>query len=279
MNPSSSSAASAAATGDIRTANLEDAQRESVRSAGRTPDFGGGTTEPTYSAPTYSDPAYGEPSYAEPSYEPTYGTSVGSPQPRSEDLMATGAAAGTAGGGSTVLTAPAGPSAKDKASQKAKELTVRGKEAVTKLTADNELVGKATRSAQENALVIRAKELAARKNSGGSHARTVEAPRPAPPERPSRTTSPRSAEQIERDIEKTRSHLAWAVDEVNHRVKPANVIARTKAKAQSQVVEPDGKMRTERVGPAVGAAVGLLLLRAVRSRRRRKKATRRTSQA
>jgi MYXO-CTERM domain-containing protein len=85
-----------------------------------------------------------------------------------------------------------------------------------------------------------------------------------------RMRGPRSPQQIERDIEAARGRLASTVDEINERVKPANVAQRAKVRARAQVVGPDGSVRTERVGPAVAAVAALVLLAAWRRRRRRR---------
>jgi Protein of unknown function (DUF3618) len=82
-----------------------------------------------------------------------------------------------------------------------------------------------------------------------------------PPESP-----PRSAAQIEADIERTRERLAGTVDEIVERVKPANVARRTLESAKAQVFEPDGRLRTDRV--AIVAGVGVVVVVLVVWRRR-----------
>jgi hypothetical protein len=70
----------------------------------------------------------------------------------------------------------------------------------------------------------------------------------------------RNPDQLERDIEATRARLAGTIDEINDRLKPANVAERAKARARAQVVDSSGQVRMERVGPAAAAVVVLVAL-------------------
>ena len=87
-----------------------------------------------------------------------------------------------------------------------------------------------------------------------------------------RSPEPRSAEDIERDIEATRRRLAETIDEISDRVKPANVAERGKSSARALVIDERGNPRMERIRPAVGVVVGLLVLNIVRRWRRRRRA-------
>ncbi|MDP9396315.1 MAG: DUF3618 domain-containing protein [Actinomycetota bacterium] len=87
-----------------------------------------------------------------------------------------------------------------------------------------------------------------------------------------RSPEPRSAEDIERDIEATRRRLAGTIDEISDRVKPANVAERGKSSARALVMDERGNLRMERIRPAVGVVVGLLVLSTVRRWRRRRRA-------
>ncbi|MDP9393918.1 MAG: DUF3618 domain-containing protein [Actinomycetota bacterium] len=78
----------------------------------------------------------------------------------------------------------------------------------------------------------------------------------------------RSIEGIEADIEATRERLAGTIDAIGDRVQPANVARRATDAAKAQVVEPDGRVRVERVAIAAGVLVTLIALRIWRARRR-----------
>ena len=86
-----------------------------------------------------------------------------------------------------------------------------------------------------------------------------------------RSAEPRSAEDIERDIEATRQRLAGTIDAISDRVKPANVAARGKSSARALVIDERGQLRMERVRPAAGVVVALLVLTILRRRRRRRR--------
>lgn len=75
---------------------------------------------------------------------------------------------------------------------------------------------------------------------------------------------PRTPEEIEDDIERTRVRLAGTVDAIADRVKPANVARRGVESAKAQVVDEQGNLRVERVAAlsvAVAGLVGLILWR------------------
>ncbi len=89
----------------------------------------------------------------------------------------------------------------------------------------------------------------------------------------------RSPDRIVADIEETRRRLAGTIDAIGVRVAPKDVARRTVDSVKGKVagslrtnfINPDGSVRTERVAPIAGF-VGVILLvraiRAVRSRRR-----------
>ncbi len=79
---------------------------------------------------------------------------------------------------------------------------------------------------------------------------------------------PRSAEQIEADIESTRDRLAGTVDEIVERVKPANIAQRAAASAKAQVLEPDGSLRSDRVAIVTGVVMVVVVFSVWRRRRR-----------
>ena len=108
-------------------------------------------------------------------------------------------------------------------------------------------------------------------SSGSSSSPAGSSPRSSPsrPPQRSRSQGPRSAEDIERDIEETRSRLAGTVDEINDRVKPANIKVRAQTQARGLVMTPDGQVRKERVGPVAGVLGALLLIRVLRNRRKK----------
>lgn len=84
--------------------------------------------------------------------------------------------------------------------------------------------------------------------------------------RPPAPGKPRSAEEIEADIERTRQQLAGTVDEIVERVKPANVARRTADSAKAQVLASDGSVRPDRVAIVVGVIVVVAVLVAWRRR-------------
>lgn len=112
----------------------------------------------------------------------------------------------------------------------------------------------------------------AERGSGSDSGKGDRSPVPAPPPPAARPTGPRSAEQIERDLDQTRRHLAYTVDEISERIKPANVADQAKSQARGLVLTPQGELRTERLGPVGGGLLVLLALRWLRRRRKRRRA-------
>lgn len=75
---------------------------------------------------------------------------------------------------------------------------------------------------------------------------------------------PRTAAEIERDIEATRARLASTIDELGYRVKPATIAKRGADRAKATVIDDTGSPRPERlamIGGAVAAIVGFLVWR------------------
>ncbi len=79
----------------------------------------------------------------------------------------------------------------------------------------------------------------------------------------------RSPAQIERDIEATRERLASTIDAISDRIKPANVVRRTKVSLLSHVRDEEGALRRDRVG-ALAAGVVVVIGLVVLGRRRRR---------
>lgn len=79
-------------------------------------------------------------------------------------------------------------------------------------------------------------------------------------------TPVRPPAEIEADIAATRDRLVGTIAQLEDRVKPANVAARGKAKAQQFYTDDAGSLRWERVAMTVGAVgAGLVGLRVVSS--------------
>jgi len=82
----------------------------------------------------------------------------------------------------------------------------------------------------------------------------------------------RSPQQIERDIEAARANLAVTLDEIVHRVKPANLAAGAKEKVRAQFIDGDtGAPRMERIAPIAGGAVALVVLIVLLKRNKKKR--------
>lgn len=80
-----------------------------------------------------------------------------------------------------------------------------------------------------------------------------------PPQRAERTPA-----EIEADIERTRERLAWTVDEIAERVKPANVARRLAGSLKGKLVDERGRPRVERIavlGGVAAAVTGLVVWR------------------
>lgn len=83
-----------------------------------------------------------------------------------------------------------------------------------------------------------------------------------------------SASAIEKEIEAARSRLEGTVNELAYRAQP-KVIAQRQAddlrlKLVAATHTPEGDLRVERVGAAVAAAVGLVVIAYLVRRRRRR---------
>jgi hypothetical protein len=91
---------------------------------------------------------------------------------------------------------------------------------------------------------------------------TTDSPNPPPglEARPPASASPRTAAQIEADIERTRSQLAGTVDAIAQRVKPANVARRTAESTKARFVDSDGSLRTTRVAAVAGVVLVVVAL-------------------
>jgi hypothetical protein len=75
---------------------------------------------------------------------------------------------------------------------------------------------------------------------------------------------PRTAAEIERDIEATRTRLASTIDELGYRVKPGTIAKRGADRAKSTIVDDTGSPRPDRLamlGGAVAAVIGFLVWR------------------
>jgi Protein of unknown function (DUF3618) len=79
--------------------------------------------------------------------------------------------------------------------------------------------------------------------------------------------SARSVEQIQSEIETTRTRLAGTVDEIADRVSPKNVAERVKVSAKAQVVDPVTGPRYERIAALAGFVLLVVAIRVWRSRR------------
>jgi Protein of unknown function (DUF3618) len=76
------------------------------------------------------------------------------------------------------------------------------------------------------------------------------------PERPQQ----RTPDVIEQELYETAQRLSSRVDELAYQVKPRQLVRRGVSRVRAKLVTPDGRPRTEVVGAAVGALVGLAFL-------------------
>ena len=84
------------------------------------------------------------------------------------------------------------------------------------------------------------------------------------------TPAPRSADQIQADIDATRERLAGTLDTLQSRVKPENLLRSGVAKVKGVYVKPGGGVRVDRVAATAAAVVGVVLVsRGLRSIGRR----------
>jgi hypothetical protein len=89
-------------------------------------------------------------------------------------------------------------------------------------------------------------------------------PGPAKVEKPRQ----RTPDEIEQELAETTQRLVSRVDELVYRVHPRRLVRSGVADLKAKIVEPDGGLRKELVGAAIGALVGVAVL-VWRSRRRR----------
>ncbi len=82
-----------------------------------------------------------------------------------------------------------------------------------------------------------------------------------------RATPPRTPEQIEADLERTRAELARTVDQIADRVAPRNIARRALASVRAQVVDADGRLRVGRVAAVAAGVTAFIALAAWRRSR------------
>jgi len=70
----------------------------------------------------------------------------------------------------------------------------------------------------------------------------------------------RSAEDIQRDIERSREQLAKAVDQLTYRTSPKRVVENTKQSLRARLRTPQGQA----IAAAAGGLIVLLVVRRVR---------------
>lgn len=70
----------------------------------------------------------------------------------------------------------------------------------------------------------------------------------------------RSAEQIKRDIERSRAELATAVDQLAYRTNPKRLVENAKQTVKARLATPQGQA----VVAAVGGVVAILVIKRVR---------------
>jgi Protein of unknown function (DUF3618) len=81
-----------------------------------------------------------------------------------------------------------------------------------------------------------------------------------------RATPPRTPEQIEAELERTREELARTVDEIAERVAPRNVARRAVSKVRAQFVDDNGRVRIGRAGSVAASLVAIVALAVWRRR-------------
>jgi hypothetical protein len=72
--------------------------------------------------------------------------------------------------------------------------------------------------------------------------------------------SARTPEEIEAEIAATRARLASTVDELVDKAHPRNVAKRQVEQARSQVFDPEGHLRTEKIATVAGAIAAVIVL-------------------
>jgi hypothetical protein len=81
-----------------------------------------------------------------------------------------------------------------------------------------------------------------------------------------RATPPRTPEQIEAELERTRAELARTVDEIAERVALRNVARRAVGKVRAQFVDDEGRVRVGRAGALAASLVAVVALAVWRRR-------------
>jgi hypothetical protein len=82
-----------------------------------------------------------------------------------------------------------------------------------------------------------------------------------------RATPPRTPDQIEADLERTRAELSRTVDQIADRVAPRNIARRALASVKAQVVDGNGQLRIGRVVVAAAGVTAFIAFTAWRRRR------------
>ena len=75
------------------------------------------------------------------------------------------------------------------------------------------------------------------------------------------TPKPRSADQIEADIEATRDRIAGTLDTLQDKIKPENLLKSGVNKVKGIYIKENGGIRVERVAATAAIVVGVVLLR------------------
>jgi hypothetical protein len=144
--------------------------------------------------------------------------------------------------------------AADKAAATADKAVEKGADGVAK-AADKVSAGASEVSAKAG----KAADAAAAKASGAVAAGADGSTTPPPP---------RTADEIEADLEATRARLAGRLDELQEYVAPKNVVNRQVAKVKSVFVDEYGGVKPDRVLIAAGVVAVVVGLRILRRRRR-----------
>lgn len=81
------------------------------------------------------------------------------------------------------------------------------------------------------------------------------------PEGAASRPAPRSADQIESDLDAARQRLAGTIETLSEKVKPENLAKEGMAKVKGIFFKPDGGVRVERVAATAAVVVGTIVLR------------------
>ena len=73
--------------------------------------------------------------------------------------------------------------------------------------------------------------------------------------------APRSADQIESDLDAARQRLAGTIETLSEKVKPENLAKEGIAKVKGIFFKPDGGVRVERVAATAAVLVGVIVVR------------------